>query len=93
MEIGTLGDGSVIKIKLGFLLSVIGSLVGLVVLFVVMRQDVLNALVRIGTLEQMNSANASAIMDMRVKITNIDDNLYYFRKQYDSDNPTNKSLR
>lgn len=91
MEIGTLGDGSIIRIKLGFLISVIAFLIGIVSIFVIMRQDVMATLNRLEILEKMQLNDANTINDLRFKVTSIDDNLFYFRKQYEEDQ--NKYIR
>lgn len=93
MEIGTISDGSVIKIKLGFLITIFGSVIGLVTLFVVMRQDLLDGLKRITVLEQLHVADTAQLTDMRLKLTSIDDNIFYFRQQYEIDNPLSKRRR
>lgn len=85
MDIGTLGDNSVIRIKLGFLLAMILGVMSIVSMFIIMRQDVLNTLNRLESLEKMRLTDTTALMELRLKVNSIDDNLYFFRKQYDED--------
>ncbi len=91
MDIGTLGDGSIIKIKLGFLASIIAGIMAIVSMFVIMRQDISNTLKRIETLEIMRMSDVKTMQDLQMKTGSIDSNLYYFRRQYEEDQ--NKYIR
>lgn len=91
LEIGTIGEGSVVKIKLGFLISCLGVIVGIVSIFLLMRSDVLSAITRVEYLEKQRTIDNNSFNELKFNVKTIDDNLFYFRKQYEEDQ--NKYIR
>lgn len=91
MEIGSVGEDSVIKIKLGFLLAAVGGLISLILVFGAMRQDVLQAIGRIEKLETIRQLDLARMDSLTDKVNKIDSNLFYFREEYNTD--SNKYIR
>lgn len=80
-----LGEAYIIKIKLGFLITAVATLISIIAIFISLRADVLSLLKTVAVQQEIITQVQSANIDLRIQMQSINDNLAYLKATLDSD--------
>lgn len=90
MQVGTLSDGTVVKIELKFLLTIMSAVIAIVIIFIVLRQDVVTALDRLNKHDIVLEQNAINVNSMKMQLLQLDDKISGLRDLYEYDRNVKK---